>query len=126
MLEQKHINESLAKVMCSKCGTRMDGSEFIPISEAPVAIVAHVVCAKCQAQSVVTITPTGTGIVPLVSDLVGSEIKKFLGKKSITYDEILDLHKDLKGKKIWKLLHKKEKYLGKNQKAIGAIEKSQL
>jgi hypothetical protein len=125
MLERKYIEESLAKAVCYKCGCSLKGSDFVPITEAPIATVAHVVCANCQATSMVTITPAGTGAVPLVSDFIGTEIKKFSKLESISYDEVLELHQVLKDKQIWKLLQKKEKYLGKRQKNLEEIEKSQ-
>jgi len=125
MLEPKYIKESLARIMCHKCGARLEGAELVPVTEAPIALVAHVVCANCQAQSMVTITTAGAGTMPLISDLVGSEIKKFVGLDKITYDEILQFHEDLKGKSIWKLLQKEGKSLAKKQKASGKIQKSQ-
>ncbi|KKS02864.1 MAG: hypothetical protein UV25_C0023G0001, partial [candidate division WWE3 bacterium GW2011_GWB1_42_41] len=56
-------------------------------------------------------------IVPVQSDLKGTEFKKFVGIKSVSYDEVLDLHLALKKERIWNLLQKKEKNLVKPRKA---------
>jgi hypothetical protein len=117
MIEQKYIAENLQKTYCPKCGSSLEGAQLIPISEAPVAYVAHAVCPVCKAESMVTITPTGSGSVQVQSDLTGHEFKKFLGAKHVTYDEVLDLHIELKKENIWKLLQKKEKKQEKKQKA---------
>ncbi len=87
----------------------MENAKLVQISDAPVAWIAHAVCQGCKAESMITITPAGNGIVPVKSDLTGVEFKRFLGFKSVSYDEILDLHLALKKENIWKLLQKKEK-----------------
>lgn len=78
------------------------------ITEAPIAFVAHAVCTKCQAESMVTITSTGGGATPLISDLDITEFKKFIGQRSVSYDDLLDLHKLLTKNNICNLLDKKD------------------
>ena len=96
----------------------MERAEIVPISnESSTSWVAHAVCPKCKAESMVTITPTGNGIVPVQSDLKGTEFKKFVGIKSVSYDEVLDLHIALKKERIWNLLQKKEKNSVNRRKA---------
>ena len=124
MIERKQIEEHLAKTFCYKCGASLDGAKLIPISEIPLALIAHVVCPKCQAESMVTITVGGSGVMPLTSDLTGSEMKDFIGLSSTSYDEILDLHKMLKKEHIWKLLQKKERSQAKRANKSEKIEKS--
>lgn len=109
MLEKKFITESLQKTVCYKCGASMEKAKVVPITEAPLALVAHTICPKCKAEGMLTITPVGSGLTPIKSDLTGEEVKKFIGKKAVTYDELLELHKTLKKKSIWNLLDKKEK-----------------
>ena len=118
MFERRYIKEHLERAACYKCGASLGGAKLQTISDAPVALVAHAVCPKCQSESMLTITPSGSGVVPLVSDLIGVEIKKFISAKSVTYDELLSFHKLLEKETIWNLLRKKEKYLGKKQKAL--------
>jgi hypothetical protein len=109
MLEKRFIKEHLERSLCYRCGSSLGGAKLLTISDAPVALVAHAVCPNCQSESMVTITASGSGVTPLVSDLTGSEIKKFINERSITYDELLNLHKMLEKESIWNLLHKKEK-----------------
>lgn len=117
MIEKKFIVENLQKAQCYKCGSSMGDAELVPITNAPVAWVAHAVCPICKAESMVTITSAGSGIMPIQSDLTGTEYKKFVGIKSVSYDELLDLHVALKKEPLWNLLQKKEKNLVKQQKA---------
>ncbi len=117
MLEQRYIKEHLERSVCYKCGGSLVDAKLMTISEAPLAFLAHAVCPKCQGQTMVTITALGSGTIPLVSDLNIEEIKKFMFEKSITYDEVLSLHKKLQKASIWKLLHRKEKNSAKKLKA---------
>ena len=116
MLEKDYIKEYLQKTFCYKCGTSLGSAKLETIAEAPVALIAHAVCPKCQAESMVTITSAGGGASPMLSDLNVTEFKKFMGVKSVAHDELLDLHKILKRKSLWSLLVKKEKSLEKKQK----------
>lgn len=117
MFETKFIAENLQKTYCPKCGASLERAELVTISEAPIALLAHAVCAVCKAESMVTITPAGSGSVQVQSDLTAEEFKKFLGAKNVSYDEILDLHVALKKDSLWNLLEKKEKKSEDNQKA---------
>jgi hypothetical protein len=113
MIEAKHIKESLSGLNCYRCGKSLERARFTtvaaPTTSASLALLAHVVCAKCQAQSMVTVTPSGMGAVPLVTDLTEGEFIKFVGSSEISYEEILNLHKKLKKQSIWNLMQKKEK-----------------
>ena len=117
MLEKKFIAENLQKTFCYRCGASLEGAKLVTITEAPIAFIAHAVCPICSAESMLTITPAGSGIVPIQSDLTGSEFKKFIGQKAVSYDELLDLHVALKKENIWNLLQKKEQKSEKHQKA---------
>lgn len=116
MIETKNLKENLQSTTCYKCGFSLEDAKLIPISEAPLALIAHAVCSKCRAESMLTITAVGNGVIPLVSDLKGEEIKKFLGTKSVSFDELLDLHEMLEKESLWNLLHKPEQVLEKNLK----------
>ncbi len=126
MLEKKYIKEHLERTFCYKCGSSLEEAKLTSITDAPVALIAHAVCPKCQAESMVTITATGSGSIPMISDLHGDEIKKFLGVKGTSYDELLDLHKLLKKESVWNLLHKQDKILAKKLKKSNATNKSRL
>jgi hypothetical protein len=117
MLARNFITKNLQKTRCYKCGKSLETARFVEIANAPIAWIAHAVCPTCKAESMVTITPSGNGIVPIQSDLTGFEIKKFIGVKSVSYDELLELHLALKKETIWNLLQKKEKNSEKKTKA---------
>ncbi|HLB51404.1 hypothetical protein A3F07_03985 [candidate division WWE3 bacterium RIFCSPHIGHO2_12_FULL_38_15] len=116
MFENRYIKEHLERTYCYKCGTSLEGAKLVTISEAPIAIIAHAICPKCQAESMVTITTAGTGTTPIVTDLKADEIKKFLAAKNVSYDDLLNLHKLLEKESLWKLLQKTEPNSEKNQK----------
>jgi hypothetical protein len=118
----KRIN--LGNVSCYDCGSSLEKGDLIVVTETPLALVAHVTCPECEAQSMVTVTPSGVGSVPMVSDLVPQEIKRFLNMDLISQDEILDLHEELKGTNICNLMQQKENNLGKKQKKLDKNEKS--
>jgi ribosomal protein L40E len=113
MLESTYIKEYLQKSFCYKCGASLQGAKLETIKEAPIAFVAHAVCNQCQAESMVTITTNGGGITPLMSDLNVVEFKKFMSAKSVSYDELINLHKLLSKNKLCNLLDKKENNLVK-------------
>lgn len=116
MLEHTHLKTFLSKAYCNKCGTSLDTAELVPITEMPLGLVAHAVCARCKSENMVTITTLGTGVVPLVSDLTGQEIKKFVKSDNISYDDVLAIHKKLRKDSICNLMQKKENILEKTQK----------
>lgn len=117
MLEQKVIKEHLERTVCYKCGGSMEHAKLFTISDAPMAFMAHMVCPKCNSESVLTITASGSGTMPLISDLTGEEISKFAFERNVNYDDLFDLYKKLKKKSLWNLLRKKEKNLVKRHKA---------
>lgn len=117
MQETDYIKEYLQRTYCYKCGASLDGAKLETITEAPIAFVAYAVCDKCQAESMVTITSAGGGGTPLISDLNVTEFKKFMNAKSVSYDELLDLHKLLSKEELWNLLDKKEPSLEKKPKS---------
>lgn len=108
MLQKQFIKEQLVKTLCYKCGASLEDAKIVTINTAYMALIAHAVCPNCQAQSIITITSGSSGVVPITSDLTGEEVKKFMKYKQVTIDEVLNMHKELKKEKIWKLLHKKE------------------
>lgn len=116
MFEKKRL-ENLQRATCPNCGSSLEHATIVPVIEADASSVVHAVCNVCRSSSMVTITPMGSGTMPVQSDLKGTEFKKFISQKSVTYDDILDLHLALKKENIWKLLHKKEKKQEKQLKA---------
>lgn len=117
MLAKKVITESLQKTVCPRCKASLENAHLVTVSEAPSSLVAHTVCPVCKAESMLTITSHGSGILPVQSDLTAKEFKTFMLSKTVSYDDLLDLHSALKKDSLWKLLEKREKSLRRKQKA---------
>ena len=124
-MDKKTVNEHLIKTFCYKCGKSLDGARIVPISEMPIAITAHVTCPNCKAESMVTITLAGSGVLPVVTDLIPTEIKDFFGQREVTTDDILDLHIIIKKGQLWNLLQPKELNLAKKAERLEKTENSQ-
>uniref|UniRef100_A0A7C4TS70 Uncharacterized protein n=1 Tax=candidate division WWE3 bacterium TaxID=2053526 RepID=A0A7C4TS70_UNCKA len=108
MTEDKQINEQLARSTCHKCGESLSGAKLTQIGKLPSAIIAHTTCPSCKAESIVTLTIAGAGVLPIISDLKPSEIQKFATGRPTSYDDLFELHKQLKKGPIWKLLQRSE------------------
>lgn len=116
MGEGRNLKSHLSKTYCTKCGSSLDSAKLVPVGQFPLAVIAHAFCAVCNSENMVTITSLGTGVMPMMSDLKGSEVQYFMNLSEITPDEILELHKELEKDSLCNLLQKKEKNLEKEQK----------
>lgn len=115
-MDKKVVKEHLIKAFCYKCGASLDGADVVPIADMHIFTTAHVTCRNCQAESMLTITPNGGGVLPIATDLTPEEIKTVFSKDPISSDEVINVHKALKKEKIWNLLQQKEVSLEKNPK----------
>ena len=115
MFERNYIKDYLQNIFCHSCGASLGDAKTEILTDAPLVTVAHATCIKCKAKSIVTIKGAENGVTPLISDLNVTEFKKFIGAKSVSYEELLDLHKMLKNKSLCSLLDKKEITLEKKQ-----------
>lgn len=114
MIESDYIKGRLASTKCYKCHATLEGSTFALLNDRlPLVTVGHVICAKCQSQSMVMLTMSGSGVTPMMTDLVSDEIVRFANLTEISYLELLDLHQALKKESLCKLMHKSEKTLEK-------------
>jgi hypothetical protein len=114
MIEQEYIKSKLADTRCYKCGATLEGSTFALLNDKmPLVTIGHVVCDKCQSQSMVTLTMAGNATMPMMTDLESGEIIKFSQLPEISYTELLDLHRALKKESLCKLMQKPEKHLEK-------------
>ena len=123
-MDKKTIKEHLIKTFCYKCGSSLDGANIVPISEASVAVTAHVTCPNCKAESMITITLGGSGAQPITTDLTPEELKSFFGQKEITADDLIELHLLIKKGQVWSLLQKNEQNLVKKAKKSEKKENS--
>jgi hypothetical protein len=98
-MDKSFMHQSLQMLHCPQCGNLYTNSEVGVLQESDMAILATITCAKCQYQSVVTLS-LGSSTVPTnPSDLKSSEISKFLNLPLISSDELLDVHQFLKKSK---------------------------
>jgi hypothetical protein len=110
MIEQAYIKNRLSETKCYKCGEFLGESTFALLNDKmPLVTIGHVVCSKCQSQSMVTLTMAGNAVAPMNTDLVSEEIVKYASMPEISYLELLDLHQALKKEPLCKLMQKIEK-----------------
>lgn len=110
MVDKHYLKNHLSKAFCSKCGNNLSTADLVPVTQLPLATVAHAICDSCNAANVVTITSRGTAVMPVTSDLTKDEVLKFAKAKTVTLEDTLNLHKKLKKETIWNLLQKKEQH----------------
>ena len=95
----------------------MEKSSFALLNDRmPLVTIGHVICAKCQSQSMVALTMSGSGVTPMMTDLMSEEIVKFANLSEISYLELLDLHQALKKESLCKLMQKSENNLERKTK----------
>lgn len=102
------IAKQLDIIKCYNCMQPLGNGQVYLISQVPTAMISHVTCKNCNAQSLVTISFAGVAYMPIVSDLTSPEVKKFFGTSTVSIEELVDLHNLLKKGPIWKFLEKKE------------------
>jgi len=112
MIESVYIKNKLAETKCYKCGEPLGDSTFAVLNDRmPLVTIGHAVCAKCQSQSMVTLTMAGSAVAPMNTDLVSEEIVKYANMSEISYMELLDLHQALKKESLCRLMQKSDKNL---------------
>lgn len=108
MKETNQYKASLAKIICPTCGQSLEGSSHVSVSEVNLAAVLHVTCKHCKSKNMVTFTAMGTGVIPILSDLTNSEVRKYSHASKITFVDVLNVHDKLDKVSICNLLQKKE------------------
>ena len=94
-MDKSFMHQSLQMLHCPQCGQLYANSEVGVLQESEMAILATITCAKCQHQSVVTLSLGGTN-PGLSSDLKPAETNKFLNQDPISTDDLLDAYHYLK------------------------------
>ena len=108
-METNHLRNQLANAHCSECGADLRTASLTTITEMPLLLIAQAKCSKCKSENMVTVTSFGSGVFPLVSDLRGKELSKFINKRKVTTTDVLNIHKKLKKESVWNLLQQNEK-----------------
>ncbi len=94
-MDKSFMHQSLQMLHCPQCGQLYANSEVGVLQESEMAILATITCAKCQHQSVVTLSLGGAN-PSLPTDLKQSESVKFQPLDSIGTDDLLDAYQYLK------------------------------
>lgn len=95
-MDRSFMHQSLQMLHCPQCGSLYTNSEVGVLQESEMAILATITCAKCQYQSVVTLSLGGSMTMSLASDLKPSEFGKFLNSDPIDTNDLVDIHQFLK------------------------------
>ena len=97
-MDKSFMHHSLQMLHCPQCGSLYTSSEVGVLQETEMAILATITCAKCQHQSVVTISLGGV-TTGESTDLKPAEVNKFIDSEPIDSDDLLDIHQYLKKSK---------------------------
>jgi hypothetical protein len=105
--QKKFFIENVAR-FCDKCGKPYDLSDVEILQSNDYSTIIHFSCKNCKARHLATfVRPLGiSSRMPVNTDLSIDEIKKFAGKKSVSSNDVIDLHEILKDnnfsiKEIW-------------------------
>lgn len=94
-MDKSFMHQSLQMLHCPQCGQLYANSEVGVLQESDMAILATITCAKCQHQSVVTLSLGGANPAAM-TDLKQTETSKFLDQDPISTDDLLDAYQYLK------------------------------
>jgi hypothetical protein len=95
--QKKFFIENVAR-FCDKCGKPYDLSDVEILQSNDYSTIIHFSCKNCKARHLATfVRPLGiSSRMPVNTDLSIDEIKKFAGKKSVSSNDVIDLHEILK------------------------------
>ncbi len=98
---KKFFIENVAR-FCDKCGKPYDLSDVEILQNNDYSTIIHFSCKNCKARHLATfVRPLGiSSRMPVNTDLSIEEIKKFAGKKSVSSNDIIDMHEMLKKKNV--------------------------
>ena len=83
---------------CDKCGKAYEVDDVEILQQTDYSVIIHFGCSNCKARHLATfIKPLGiTSRVPVNTDLTIEELSRFAGKRSVSSNDILDVHELLK------------------------------
>ena len=96
----KGIRQAIPK-HCSNCGQKYEDKDLTLIQQDDYSAVLHLTCSKCKESYLINVlsplgTLKGSSRMPLKIDISSAEeAKKFIGKESISSNDVLDIHKTL-------------------------------
>jgi hypothetical protein len=94
---KKFFIENVARY-CDKCGRAYETDDVEILQKNDFSVIIHFGCPNCKARHLATfIKPLGiTSRVPVNTDLTIEELSQFAGKRSISSNDVLDVHELLK------------------------------
>jgi hypothetical protein len=94
---KKFFFEHVAR-FCDRCGRPYSEKDVDILQQNDYSVVIHFNCPNCKARHLATfIKPLGiTSRVLVNTDLTIDELPKFAGKRSISTDDLLDVHEAMK------------------------------
>lgn len=108
----KRVKQSLNKKMrnaipkhCSNCGTKYKKSDLVPVKKTDFGALYHLRCSKCQESYLINVVSQigdmqGSNRIPIRVDISSSnEARRFIGKKFVSPDDVLDTYDLLKNVK---------------------------
>ena len=92
--------DSVAK-FCDKCGTPYTVDDLNIVQSTGAGTIIHFSCQNCKAKHVASLVmPLGISQrMPVNMDLDSSEMKKFMSKKELVSQDVLDVYEELKSVK---------------------------
>lgn len=95
--KKKFFIENVAR-FCDKCGRGYEVDDVEILQQTDYSVIIHFACPRCKARHLATfIKPLGiTSRVPVNTDLSVEELGKFAGKRSVSSNDVLDVHEGMK------------------------------
>lgn len=92
--------DSVAK-FCDKCGTPYTVDDLNIVQSTGAGTIIHFSCRNCKAKHVASfVGPLGmTQRMPVNIDLSSSEMERFMSKKEVSKENLLDVYEELKSRK---------------------------
>lgn len=99
--QKQFFIENIARY-CDKCGKAYDVNDVEILQNTDYSIIIHFSCKNCKARHLATfIRPLGVSSrMPVNTDLSIQELAKFAGKRSVSSNDILDVHESLKDPQV--------------------------
>lgn len=79
---------------CPVCNSRFHSDEIQVIEEKTNAHLLHIQCKKCKSCLVAVVFANSMGVnsITLVTDLMRQDVVKFMSKKPVSLNDVIDLH----------------------------------
>ena len=96
-MEEKLVKRFITSMKCSLCGQRYEVDNVEVLGHREGLWFLSVSCSVCQTQCLVTAVIKESKAATVTTDLTEAEWAKFKKMDKLTADEVLDMHRFLKG-----------------------------